>query len=56
MCPECYTVADFCWDNPYGYYLLATGTHAVAVIDGDYYDTWDSGNESVAYYYERKYS
>ena len=25
-------------------YLLATSTHVVTVIDGDYYDTWDSGN------------
>lgn len=54
MCPECYTVADFCWDRSYGEYLLATGTHAVAVINGNYYDTWDSGNESVMYYYERR--
>ena len=53
-CPECYTVTDFCWGYPHGEYLLATGTHAVAVINGDYYDTWDSGNESVMYYYERR--
>jgi hypothetical protein len=25
--------------------MLATGTHVVAVIDGNYYDTWDSGDE-----------
>ena len=53
-CPECYTVTDFCWDHSYGEYLLATGTHAVAVINGNYYDTWDSGNGSVVYYYERR--
>ena len=53
-CPECYRVADFCWDHPYGRYLLATGTHVVAVVNGDYYDTWDSGDEVPIYFYERR--
>jgi hypothetical protein len=30
---------------PKGRYVLSTNDHVVAVIDGDYYDTWDSGNE-----------
>lgn len=50
-CPACYTVRDFCIDHPIGAFLLATGTHVIAVIDGDYYDTWDSGDESPAYYW-----
>ena len=53
-CPDCYTVSDFCIDNPVGDYLLATGTHVVAVRDGDYYDTWDSGNEVPIYYWKRE--
>ena len=44
-CPDCYTVRQFCDDYPVGRYLLATGTHVIAVINGDYYDTWDSGDE-----------
>ena len=44
-CPYCYTIRDFCIDNPTGVFILATGSHVVAVIDGDYYDTWDSGDE-----------
>lgn len=52
-CPNCYTIWDFCYDNPYGTFLLATGSHVVAVIDGDYYDSWDSGNEIPIYYYSR---
>lgn len=49
-CPDCYTIAEFARDNPNGTYILGTGTHAVAVIDGDYYDTWDSGSEVPIFY------
>lgn len=50
-CPDCYTVADFAKDNPVGRYVLATGTHVIAVIDGNYIDTWDSGDEIPVYYW-----
>ena len=52
-CPECYTVRDFCMDNPTGVFLLAAGDHVVAVIDGDYYDAWDSGSEVPLYFWRR---
>lgn len=52
-CYECYTISDFCFEHPRGVYLLATGTHAVAVINGNYYDTWDSGNENPIYYWTK---
>ena len=48
-CPDCYTIKDFAKDNPKGIFVIGTGTHAVTVIDGDYYDAWDSGNEIPAY-------
>lgn len=50
-CPNCYTVRDFCLDNPRGKFLLATGSHVVTVVDGDYYDAWDSGDEIPIYYW-----
>lgn len=50
---EPYTVRRFCDDHPYGSYLLAIDGHVVAVIDGDYYDTWDSGNELPVYYWKK---
>ena len=53
-CPACYTVRLFCDDHKYGAYLLATGTHVIAVIDGNYYDTWDSGDEIPVYYFKRR--
>lgn len=52
-CPDCYTVKAFCIDHPKGTYILATGTHVVCVIDGNYHDSWDSGNEVPIYYFER---
>lgn len=44
-CPLCYTVKDFCADHRQGEYLLSIGNHVVAVANGNYYDSWDSGNE-----------
>lgn len=49
-----YTVRDFCEDHPCGIYLLAIDGHVVAVEDGRYFDTFDSGSEIPLYYWERK--
>lgn len=53
-CPACYTVRQFCVDNPQGYFILVTGSHVIAVIDGVYFDTWDSGDEVPVYFFKRK--
>lgn len=53
-CPDCYTVRDFCRDHQDGKYIIGTGTHVIAVIDGDYIDTWDSCDEIPIYYWEKK--
>lgn len=53
-CPDCYTVEDFTRDHPTGRYILGTGTHVIAVIDGVYYDTWDSGTEIPIYYFQKE--
>ena len=54
-CPDCYTVENFCVDHPKGRYLLRidgmVSGHVVTVVDGDYYDTWESGGETVEYFY-----
>lgn len=52
-CPDCYTVKDFCRDHPRGTYVLGTSGHVVTAVDGDYYDTWDSGDEIPIYYWSR---
>lgn len=53
-CPDCYTVEDFCADHPNGTYILALGGHVVSVVDGQYFDTWQSGREVPIYYWHRK--
>lgn len=52
--PEWYTVNDFCTEHPTGVFVLGMGTHVVAVIDGDYYDAWDSGAECPVYYFTKE--
>lgn len=49
VCDECYTVKNFCAENPKGTFVIFTSGHVVCAIDGDYYDAWDSGNEIVLY-------
>ena len=53
-CPYCYTIADFAREHPTGTYIVATGRHAVAVVDGDWWDSWDSGKEMPIYYYTKE--
>lgn len=53
-CPNCITVEKFANDHPKGRYVLGTTTHAIAVVDGSYYDTWDSGQEYPVYYFKMK--
>ena len=64
-CPNCLTVKDFCRTHPYGRFVLSTcdyisanqiivtGTHVVPVIDGNYIDWWDSGEDIPLLYFER---
>lgn len=50
-CPHCYTISDFAKDHPTGKYIACTGSHVVAVVDGLFYDAWDSGDEVVSYFF-----
>ena len=53
-CPTCYSVIDFCRDNPTGKYILLTSNHAIPVINGNYYDTSDSGENIPLYYWTKE--
>lgn len=52
--PDIYTIKKFCVDHPQGAFLVCTDKHVVAVVDGDYYDTMDSGEETPLYYWRKE--
>ena len=56
VCEECdgCTVADFAAQNPHGTFVMAISGHVVTIIDGDWYDTWDSGEEIPIYYWTKE--
>lgn len=50
-CPRCVTVNQFSKIFDHGTYIIGTGSHAVAIINGDYYDSWDSGDEIPSFFW-----
>lgn len=54
VCPYCISVSEFAKEHPEGIYVLATQNHVVTVVDGDYFDSWDSGDEIVNYYWAKE--
>jgi hypothetical protein len=47
------TVKSFALEHRTGTYILNVANHEVAVVDGIYYDTWDSGGRSLYGYYAK---
>lgn len=45
------TVDSFAKDHKEGIYFVRVANHVVAVVDGCYYDTWDSGEKSLYGYW-----
>jgi len=54
VCPNCITVSQFANEHPNGIYVLATQNHVVCVQDGNIYDSWDSSDEVVLYYFAKE--
>ena len=50
--PKGTTVREFTDRHPHGCYLLATDSHVVPSMFGNYVDTWDSGTELILFYWE----
>ena len=53
-CPDCYSVKDFCKDNPVGTFVLGFGGHVATVKNGKIYDSWNSSNEIPIYIWYKK--
>jgi hypothetical protein len=41
------TVNEFALTHPYGIYVLHVRSHLVTIRDGEYWDSWDSGDKKV---------
>ena len=41
------TVNEFALSHPYGKYIVQVRSHQVAIIDGMYWDSWDSGEKKI---------
>ena len=50
-CPECISVKQFCEKFSNGTFIIGTGSHAVAIINGKYYDSWDSGDTIASFFW-----
>lgn len=54
LAPDDMTVAEFAAQHPHGTYILALSGHVVCIVDGTLYDTWNSENEIVLYYWRKE--
>ena len=48
------TVESFTKEHKAGTFFLKVANHVVSVVDGTYYDTWDSGQCCLYGYYEKE--
>lgn len=48
-----YKLSNFADAHKEGKYIVGTGTHAVAVINGDIIDAWDCSDETPLYYFSK---
>ena len=54
-CDDCYTVEEFCEENPEGTFVIKSDGHVATVVDGDLYDVFDSsGNTPIYVWTNRK--
>lgn len=53
LAPDDMTVAEFADEHPDGTYILALSGHVVCIQDNTLYDSWDSSNEIVLYYWQK---
>lgn len=47
------TVDSFAKEHKNGTFIVKVAHHVVCIVDGDYFDTWDSGRKPMYGYYEK---
>ena len=53
-CPDCYSVGAFCEEHPDGTFVVKSENHVATVVDGDLYDSWNSEDKTVIYYWRKE--
>lgn len=53
-CPDCYTVADFCHDNPRGVFVVKSENHVATVVNGTLFDSWNSEQKIPIYFWRKE--
>lgn len=48
------SVSDFAETHTIGIYVLALPEHVVCLKNGQYIDTWNSGDETILYFWEKE--
>lgn len=48
-----YKLSTFADNHKEGKYIVGTGTHAVAVVNGDIIDAWDCSDETPLYFFTK---
>lgn len=54
VCPECTTVQKFAELHPSGTYVVKTQNHVICIKDGNWFDTWNSAEEIILYFWEKE--
>ena len=53
-CPDCYSVREFCDDNPEGIFVVKSDGHVATIVDGELFDSWDSETKIPIYYWTKR--
>lgn len=54
ICPDCTTVQKFADTHPDGIYVVKTQNHVICIREGCWWDSWNSGEEIVLYYWQKE--
>lgn len=47
------TINEFAISHPFGIYVCLIHGHAVTIVDGEYWDSWDSGDKKISKIYTK---
>lgn len=54
ICPDCTTVQRFAETHPNGTYVVKTQNHIICIQNSNWYDSWNSGDEIILYFWQKE--